>query len=108
MSLYIFSVVVDIEGPEPPVAALNVNVTYTCRAIGSVVWSINGRLVLEQNFVDLLAQSGIFVPLQQDKLSIARINAQRINNTQLQCVWIGSILDGVLGRSPVINFTTYG
>ena len=108
MSFCIFSVVVVIEGPEPPVAALNVNVTYTCRANGCVVWSINGRLVMEQNFVDLLAQSGIFVPLQQDKLSIARINAQRINNLQLQCVWIGNILGGVLGRSPVINFTTYG
>ena len=105
--IYIFFPVV-LEGPEPPVPAVNVNVTYTCRANGSIVWAINEIQVMEQSFVEELAPSGIFVPLEQEKISVARINAQRINNTRLQCQLIGSILEGVLGMSSVINFTTFG
>ena len=95
-----------IQSPMSMVAALGTNVTFTCRVIGSILWSINGIQVFPNGVEDFVL-SGIFVPAAQLNISSVRILAGPFNNgTTLSC--LVEKFPGILNESELVNFTSYG
>ena len=61
--------------------------TFTCRAVGNVVWSINDVNIVDQNQLGPLAEAGINVPPSTPSESTVRIAAfESLNGTTVQCL----------------------
>lgn len=88
------------------VAALGTNVTFTCIAVGTIFWSVNGAQIYTSN-VEVFEEVGIFVTLPQPDHSTVTIFATPTNNgSYLNC--LVDLFPQIPNISSEANFTTYG
>ena len=66
--------------PENITAALGTNATFSCSGNGEVRWEINGTQVLTEEFVQLFADIGVYVPLPTPNVSELITTATEMNN----------------------------
>ena len=84
--------------------------TFTCRAVGNVVWSINSMMILDLNQAQLLAETGVFVSLPSPSESAMTVLAlEPLNGTTLQCLVVDpDNTTAILNSSDTVQFLVFG
>ena len=84
--------------------------TFTCRAVGNVVWSINGIQIVNQINAQSLALTGVIVPLSTPSQSTVNISAfDYLNGTTLQCLVVDpDNMTAILSSSDTVQLLVLG
>lgn len=90
-----------VSPPEPATVTVGSNATFSCTAVGEVVWRVNDRIVDSPILVNAFASIGILVPFPIQNHSVLTVITSSdtiavTNGTTIQCMVIVRMFPGGL------------